>query len=144
MKPDPTAFSDLDQLYTQILSVYPSTVNIVQVLGFIIAFERKDLPGVIEDILGMEKGELKLVLRGLSSLMNDEKDEKRWRLDRRVISRSPKSIAYVIPHFAHASFGDFLFNSSRSGRFHVNRQEFEKQVTIRSCTLIIQLIRSWR
>ena len=34
-KPDPTAFSDLDQLYTQILSVYPSTVNIVQVLGII-------------------------------------------------------------------------------------------------------------
>jgi hypothetical protein len=35
LKPDPTAFSDLDQLYTQILSVYPSNVNIVQVLGII-------------------------------------------------------------------------------------------------------------
>ena len=29
LKPDSTAFSDLDQLYTQILSVYPSEVNIV-------------------------------------------------------------------------------------------------------------------
>ena len=29
LKPDATAFSDLDQLYTQILSVYPSDVNIV-------------------------------------------------------------------------------------------------------------------
>ena len=36
LKPDPRAFSDLDQLYTQILSVYPSEVNIVQVLGFIV------------------------------------------------------------------------------------------------------------
>jgi len=43
LKPDPTAFSDLDQLYTQILSVYPSSVNIVQVLGFIIAVD-ENLP----------------------------------------------------------------------------------------------------
>ena len=37
LKPDPLAFSDLDQLYTQILSVYPSTVNVAQVLGIITA-----------------------------------------------------------------------------------------------------------
>jgi hypothetical protein len=75
LKPDPMAFSDLDQLYTQILSVYPNTVNIVQVMGFIIA-SYQNLPEVIEDILGMEEGELKpLVLRGLSSLMEDENDE---------------------------------------------------------------------
>jgi hypothetical protein len=63
LKPDPTAFSDVDQLYTQILSVYPSAVTIVQVLGFIIAFDEKKLPDVFEDILGMEEGELKQVLR---------------------------------------------------------------------------------
>ena len=50
LKPDHTAFSDLDQLYTQILSVYPSAVNIVQVLGIIIACEQNS-PEVIEDIL---------------------------------------------------------------------------------------------
>ena len=134
LKPDPTAFSDLDQLYTQILSFYPSAVNIVQVLGFIIAFdEMNDLPEVIEDILGMEEGELKQVLRGLSSLMKDENGE-----------RFNKVISYVIPHFAHASFSDYLLDSSRSGPFHVNRQEYENQVTIRSFALIMQLIRSWR
>ena len=75
LKPDdPTAFSDLDQLYTQILSVYPSAVNIVQVLG-IISASHGNFAEVIEDIFGMEEGELKLVLRGLSSLMRDEKDE---------------------------------------------------------------------
>ena len=68
LKPDPTAFSDLDQLYTQILSVYPSAVNIAQVLGIIIAFGNNNLPEVIEDILEMKKGELKQVLRGLLSL----------------------------------------------------------------------------
>ena len=77
----------------------------------------------------MEEGELKLVLRGLSSLM----DEGGGSLDNELI-----------PHFAHASFRDYLFNSSRSGPFYVNQQEYENQVTIRSFARIIQLIRSWR
>ena len=130
LKPDPTAFSDLDQLYTQILSVYPSTVNIVQILGFIIVI-RENLAEVIEDILGMEEGRLKQVLRGLSSLMKDE-------------SLNKGASSYVIPPFAHASFLDYLFDSSRSGRFHVNLQEYDNQVTIRSFACIMQLIRSWR
>ena len=131
LKPDRTAFSDLDQLYTQILSVYPSSVNIVRVLEIILSADR-NFPDVIEDILGMEEGELKLVLRGLSSLMKDEN------MNKGVNS-------YVIPHFAHASFRDYLFDSSRSGPFHVNRQECEEdQDIIRSFTLIMQFIRSWR
>ena len=130
LKPDPTAFSDLDQLYTQILSVYPSAVNIVDVLGIIIASDQ-NLPEVIEDILGMEEGELRLLLRGLSSLM-DEKGE------------SLDNGSYVIPRFAHASFSDYLFNSSRSGPFHVNQQEYKNQFTIRSFKLIMQSIRPWR
>jgi hypothetical protein len=135
LKPDPTAFSDLDQLYTQILSVFPSTVNIVQVLGFIIVFEHHR-PQVIEDILEMEEGELKLVLHGLSSLMEDENEDDECSNER--------FISYVIPHFAHASFSDYLLNPSRSGRFYINRQEYENQVTIRSFALIVQLIRSWK
>ena len=132
LKPDHTAFSDLDQLYTQILSIYPSTVNIVQVLGFIIASDENS-PEVIEDILEMEEGELKQVLRGLSSLMDGNGES----LNKGVIS-------YVIPHFAHASFRDYLFNSSRSGPFYVNPQEYKNQVTIRSFAFIIQSIRSCR
>ena len=124
LKPDPTAFSDLDLLYTQILSVYPSEVNIAHVLG-IISVSHGQLAEVMEDIFGMEEGELELVLRGLSSLMKEEK----------YIG------SYIIPHFAHASFGDYLFDSSRSGPFHVNRKEYQNQVTIRSYTLIIQSIR---
>jgi NACHT domain len=127
LKPDSTAFSDLDQLYTQVLSVYPSKVNIVQYLGIISACHG-ELAEVIEDIFGMEEGELKLMLRGLSSLMNDE-------------SEYTGAASYVIPHFAHTSFGDYLFDSSRSGPFHVNRQEYKNQVTIRSFALVVQLIR---
>ena len=141
LKPDPTAFSDLDQLYTQILSVYPSRVNIVRVLGFIIAFDNNHLPEVIKDLLEMEDGELKRVLRGLSPLMRDdsENDENGECFNEGVIRFS-----YIIPEFAHASFSDYLFDLNRSGPFHVNRQEYENQVTIQSFALIMQLIRSWR
>ena len=106
LKPDPTAFSDLDHLYTKILSVYPSAEKIVQFLGTMIAY---DLPEVIEDIIEMKEGELKLMLRGLSSLIYDDENEER--LDEEI--RSYYS-------FAHASFGDYLFDSNRSREFHVN------------------------
>ena len=131
LKPDPTAFSDLDQLYTQILSVYPSSVNIVHVLG-IISVSHGDLVEVIEDIFGLEEGELKEMLRGLSSLVKDKHGER----------LNNDFTPYFIPHFAHASFSDYLFDSSRSGRFHVNKQEYDDQVTTRSFALIMQLIRS--
>ena len=124
---DPTAFSDLDHLYTQILSAYPSAVNIVQVLG-IISASHGELAEAIEDIFGMEGGQLKAVLRGLLSLMTDENGK--------------GSKKYVIPRFAHTSFSDYLNDLSRSGPFHVNRQEYENQIITRSFTLIVQSIRS--
>jgi hypothetical protein len=103
LKCDPTAFSDFDQLYTQILSIYPRIVNIVQVLGIILAFEDDNLtPEVIEDILGMEEGELKLVLRGLSSLIAFEGDKNGEYLSGNVVS-------YVWrPYFSCLNWGFFL------------------------------------
>ena len=130
---DPTAFSDLDQLYSQILSVYPSTVNIVQVLGFIIA-SFQNSPEVIGDILGMEEGKLKLVLRGLSSLTYGNGE---------YINEDGVT-SYSIPGFEHASFYDYLLDSSRSGPFYVNLQECKNQIVIRCFALIIQSIRSRR
>jgi hypothetical protein len=131
--PDPVAFSDLDQLYSQILSVFPSAVNIVQILGIIIASDDKILKAeVIKDILGMEEGEARLVLRGLSSLLKDEKDEKGEFLYKGVIS------------FAHASFRDYLLDSSRLGPFYVNQQEHKNRFTVRSFALIMKSIRCWR
>ena len=85
LKLDPTAFSesDLDQLYTQILSVFPSAVNIAKVLG-IISVSHGGYREEMEDIFGTEEGELMLVvLRGVSSLMKDENKE---RLNEGVIS----------------------------------------------------------
>ena len=71
--PIPRRFQTLaaDQLYTQILSVYPNTVKIIQLLG-ILAIEDDSLTSeAIEGILGMEEGGLALMLpwRGLLSLI---------------------------------------------------------------------------
>ena len=72
LKSDPTAFSDFEQLYIKILSAYPSTKNIVQVLGIFVAFDEEDLtPEVIEEIIKMEESELKLVQRDLSLMDNE-------------------------------------------------------------------------
>ena len=136
LKPDPSAFSDLDKLYTQILSVYSSTVNIVRVLGFIMAFDDDDLtPEVIEDILEMEEGELKLVLRGLSSLIAFVRDENGEYLTGKVIPSIGR------PYFVHASFGDFLGDSSRSGPFYIDKQTYKHQGTIWSFSMITTCIR---
>jgi hypothetical protein len=141
LKPNSTAFSDLDRLYTQILSVYPSTTNLVQVLGIIMAFDAGTLtPEVIEDILGMEKGEGKLVLQGLSSLIAFVGDKNEKYLARRNFFRCDGSV-YLI----HASFGDYLVDSSRSGTFHVNKQEYRNWATTQSFALTTRWIgRSWR
>ena len=140
---DPTAFSDsdLDQLYTQILSVYPSAMNIVQVLGIMLAFDSDFLtPEVIEDLLGMEEGGLKLVLRGLSSLIAFEGDKNGEYMSGKVVSHRIWG-----PYFLHASFGDFLLESNRSGPFHVDKRQYEEQTTIWCFSLITKSIASsWR
>ena len=114
-------------------------MNIVKILGIISVFHGT-LAEVIEDIFGMEEGQLKLVLRGLSSLLKDENDES----DDNGECLNKGVISYVISHFAHASFGDYLFDPSRSGPMFVNRQEYEDQVTVRSFALIMESIRSWK
>ena len=62
---------------------------------------------MIEDNFAMEEGEFKLVLRRLSSLMKDENDEN-WDLE--YLNKGRGVISFVFTHFAHASFGDYLFN----------------------------------
>ncbi|KAF8816522.1 hypothetical protein BYT27DRAFT_7154559 [Phlegmacium glaucopus] len=140
LMPDPTAFSDLDQLYTQILSAYPSAANILQVLGTMLVFGEALTPEMIEDILGMEEGEVKHVLWGLSSLIAFVGDK-----DAKYQNMGIHGSTFGSVYFIHASFRDFLVDSSRSGPFHVNEQEHKNQATIRSFALITKCIRrSWR
>jgi hypothetical protein len=63
---------------------------------------------------------------------------------KRLPNEDGKYLNKGVIRFTHASFSDYLLDSSRSGPFHVNRQEYKNQLTIRSFALIMQLIQSWR
>ncbi|KAJ7437052.1 hypothetical protein FB451DRAFT_181483 [Mycena latifolia] len=100
-------FAALDQLYMQILSAVPprSRSNLCDILCVIANFQL--LPEQIDMLLGLEPGDVWLILRCLKS----------------VLKMSSKQ--HVI-HVYHASFLDFLKNEGRSSVFHVGSQHHTK------------------
>ena len=120
---DGTLFSDLDYLYSQILSTYPIPEKLISVLGTILALHCPQPPGVIEDLLGMKVGEVGLVLRGLHSLIrfphiSDENFTRSTDVDEGDGIR-----------LLHASFEDYLIDKNRSGPFFINTNLFGTQLT---------------
>jgi hypothetical protein len=96
-------FSALDQLYTQILSEVPARPELLKILKVITAKLLDDDLSVtsIEHLLELEPGDVPLVLRGLHSVIELPED-------------NDKGIS-----FHHASFPDFLQDSTRAGIFYV-------------------------
>jgi hypothetical protein len=120
---DGTLFSDLDHLYSQILSTYPIPEKLISVLGTILALHCPQPPGVIEDLLGMRVGEVGLVLRGLHSLIRfphipDENFTRSTDID------EDDGIWLL-----HASFEDYLVDKNRSGHFFIDTNIFSTQIT---------------
>jgi hypothetical protein len=79
LKPGPmqaSAFSELDRLYTQILSVYPDSEVLLHTLGVIVLLEALPFPSdvnspvTIASITGFGEAKLHRVLRALQSVMN--------------------------------------------------------------------------
>ncbi|KAJ7041308.1 hypothetical protein C8F04DRAFT_156397 [Mycena alexandri] len=94
-------FAALDTLYTQILSGTPENPDLVPILRVICNFSLE--PWQIDELLGLDSGDVKLALRGLRSLIRDEKNH--------------KNVNFGLT-FIHASFGDFLNDLSRAGDFY--------------------------
>ena len=72
LEPSPsngTPFSDLDHLYSQILSTYSIPKKLICILGTVLTLHCPQPPGVIEDLLGMQVGEVDLILHGLHLLI---------------------------------------------------------------------------
>ena len=101
-------------------------MNIVQVLGIIVAFGSDLTPEVIEDVLGLGE-EVMLALRGLSAFVGDENekysivgnDNSNVGKDNSNVGNDNSNVGSV--SLIHASFRDFLVDSSRSDPFHVIR-----------------------
>ncbi|KAF7328906.1 NACHT domain-containing protein [Mycena venus] len=97
-----TPFEALDQLYIQILSGVPTRFRSIlgDILQCALVF-KFDLTAVQYDrLLGLERGDVELILRGLHSVLTH--------------SRSGTI------HVHHASFLDFLQDQRRSSSFHFN------------------------
>ena len=101
-------FSELDALYIHILSTLEDTQRTLLVLGIILIMSfyphsnyHRTTSGV-EHLLGLDAGDVELLLADMASLISLEGDE------------------IKIIRMLHASFGDFLFDASRSGPFAID------------------------
>ncbi|KAJ7913446.1 hypothetical protein B0H13DRAFT_2326304 [Mycena leptocephala] len=102
-------FGALDQLYTQILSDAPSQPQLLQILSLIHDELRLSVRRT-EQILELKPGDLRLVLRGLRSLVEVPED-----VDDHLICH-------------HASFSDFLADPARSGNFYAGGSQLRTEV----------------
>ena len=97
-------FSELDALYVQIFSAVEN-INIVLEILSILLLRQTDMkitPQLLEDLFFLHDGEIYTLLSDLHSIVE--------------FSDSASSVIRLL----HTSLGDFLFDSSRSGRFHIN------------------------
>ena len=129
-------FSDLDVLYTHILSVRhgrdPRAV--VQVLGVILVLHCPQPPEVIENILSMKQGEVAIMLRSLHSLIQfpGMKDE--------IYEHGLWKTGSDGVRLLHTSFQDYLVDEHRSGQFFVNIAEAHAQLTVAGFKLMTKWI----
>ncbi|KAJ6555316.1 hypothetical protein DFH09DRAFT_923875 [Mycena vulgaris] len=104
----------LDELYSQILRDLPFQSRIIDILGVIIhGSDILSVPATrvdIEQLLGLDPGDLVLALRRLHSLLL-------------VPSRKTQSIS-----LHHKSFRDFLLDQDRSGKFYVGIKNLARSV----------------
>ncbi|KAF7377502.1 NACHT domain-containing protein [Mycena sanguinolenta] len=116
---DKSPFVALDLLYTQILSQIPARQQLLRILTILTA--KLDLSiGRIEQLLGLEPGDVRLILRGMQSLVGaadpfPDDIVLRNRLGN-LDDWSSGSRIYV----HHASFYDFLQDPRRAGIFHTD------------------------
>ncbi|KIM40511.1 hypothetical protein M413DRAFT_445960 [Hebeloma cylindrosporum] len=133
------AFSELDRLYTQILSVYPDSLFLKSVLGVITLFQGELMcaipgtyPSFVADILGTGESKVHMVLRALQSLTVVE-----------GAATAPGVVQlFQDISFSHKSFSDFLTDEARSRQYFIDLDVFQGQVLRRAFDLVIESIRS--
>ncbi|PPQ81161.1 hypothetical protein CVT25_015188 [Psilocybe cyanescens] len=124
-----SAFSDLDKLYATVLASYPGPNAIKRVLGgLVLAFSEK----TIQEILGVDSGEIQLVLRALSSLIRISKVQysEEFRAPEPIFG-SPLQEASI--SCCHLSFEEFLTDESRSGKYVIDESAVRHEF---ACTML--------
>lgn len=164
-------FTDLDNLFTYILSTYHNRNTLVHALGILLVLHDCAQPQtILQDIFGMRTETYNSVLQVLRSLMHfpkveNEHDIHPWRVvkknvpkkDQRVkspflvlallsLSTMAMPTAFTIPSAfrdrVHDSFYDFLVNPERSGPFHVDIAKYHGHLTMEGFTCVVNYM--WR
>ena len=121
-----SAFSELDRLYTQILSLYPNSEVLVDTLGVVLVLgEKPPSPDVITAITGC--GEGKLVLRALQSVI----EIRTGPVFDDVNDDEPNGTNVQWVKLSHRSFHDFLTDKARSGPYFIDQTLFRGRVLYR-------------
>jgi hypothetical protein len=140
-----SAFSELDRLYTQILSVCPDSEVLVQTLGVVLALERFNIPGsnmtsTIAMITGFGEAKVHLVFRALQSITEvriepvfDDADD-----------NEPNGTNIQHVKLSHRSFHDFLTDKARSGQYFIDEQLLGGRVLCRILELATISIKELR
>ena len=133
------AFSDLDKLYSEILSRCRNTERMLDVLGYLIALVQGAdayaanwgrslgtacLPTILDQLLSLNPGDSIRSLRGLHSLIS-------------VPTPTDAGSEASSIKIHHASFVDFLRNEKRAGPFFVKVSAVHGKIT-RSCLRILR------
>jgi hypothetical protein len=127
------AFSELDRLYTQILSQYPDSEVLVHTLGVILVVEdlptsdKRNFPAIITAITGFGEAKLRIVLRALQSVTEVRNDSVFD--DDDDIEPNGTNVQWV--EISHRSFYDFLTDKARSGPYFIDEQLFGSRVFCR-------------
>jgi len=142
-----SAFSELDCLYTQILSLYPDPKVLVNTLGVILVLENLNYSTVhdntyshtvIPTITGLGEAKLHLVLRALQSI-TEVQTEPAFDDDNK-----PNGTKIQWVKLSHRSFHDFLTNEARSGPYFIDQALFGGQIFCRILELATISIKELR
>lgn len=119
-----TPFRELDALYSQILSSVEDFPLVRRILGLHILTNLFSV-AEIEVIMRLESGDVHMALFDMSSLISVNGDPTNRRL--RIL---------------HASFQDYLFDSSRSGEYHIDISESHHDIifALLSCLTLCRFL----
>ena len=143
------AFSELDRLYTQILSLYPDIKVLVRTLGVIIVLETlksniyceyANSPATIAAITGFGEANLRLMLRALQSITEIQTEPVFDDAD----DNEPNGTNIQRVKLSHRSFHDFLTDEARSGPYFIDKALFGGKVFCRILELATISIKELR
>ncbi|PPQ94703.1 hypothetical protein CVT25_009558 [Psilocybe cyanescens] len=110
-----TAFTELDKLYTRILSVFPRPELLKAVLrGLVLKLD----PRGIEFYLGVDLSEIHMVLQSLNSVVEIDKPVQLTTDEMEEVFNDATQVALISGY--HLSFREFLLDQNRSGQFYID------------------------